>query len=281
MTSNTTRNRVVNSLSYAFLIVMSLLVLLPLLWMVLTALKSMQDITMSRGLNILPSKFEWSNFTKLWNDYPMLAYLKNSLVTVMGSTILMVICTTLCGFGLARFEFKVKEFFLSFLLVTQMFPAVMKIVPYYQILSKLGLVNTNSGLTVVYTSFVIPFCTWMIYGYFRTIPKGLDEAARIDGCGWFTIFWRIILPLVMPGLIATTIYAFLQNWNEYMFASVLTTAEVNKTLPVGIGQMADAYKIEWNSLMCASIISSVPSLILFLFLQKHLISGMTAGAIKE
>ncbi len=281
MMNKTVRNRWINGFSYLFLVCMSLLVVLPLLWMVLTSLKSMQDITMSKGLNILPTEIQWSNFSNLWKDYPMLAYLKNSVITVGCSTILMVICTSLCGFGLARFEFKGKAFILSFLLVTQMFPAVMKIVPYYQILSKLGLVNTNTGLTIVYTSFVIPFCTWLMYGYFRTIPKGLDEAARIDGCGWFKIFLRIILPLILPGLIATTIYAFLQNWNEYMFASVLTTAEVNKTLPVGIGQMADAYKIEWNDLMCASITSSVPSMLLFLFLQKHLINGMTAGAIKE
>lgn len=281
MTSKLKRNRWTNVFCYVFLVCMGLAVVLPLGWMVLTALKSMEDITMSKGLNIFPSQVQWHNFVDIWNNYPMIAYLKNSVITVGLSTVLMVVSTSLCGFGLARFDFKGKAFLLSFLLVTQMFPAVMKIVPYYQILSKLGLVNTNAGLTIVYTSFVIPFCTWMMYGYFRTIPKGLDEAARIDGCGWFSIFLKIVLPLVLPGLIATTIYAFLQNWNEYMFASVLTTAEVHKTLPVGIGQMADAYKIEWNDLMCAAIISSAPSLILFLFLQKHLINGMTAGAVKE
>lgn len=272
----------VNLISYLILGFMSLLVILPLCWMLLTALKSMEEITMSHGLDaVFPETLKWSNFLTIWEQYPMMDYLKNSVISVGFSTILMVVCASLCGFGLARFHFRGKAFILSFLLVTQMFPAVMKIVPYYQILSELHLINTNTGLVIVYTSFVIPFCTWMMYGYFRTVPQGLDEAARIDGCSWLKTFLKIVFPLVLPGLIATTIYAFLQNWNEYMFASVLTTAEINKTLPVGIGQMADAYKIEWNSLMCASIISSIPSMLLFLFLQKHLINGMTAGAVKE
>lgn len=267
--------------SYLLLGLLSLLVLLPLAWMFLTAIKSMEEITLSRGMNFLPEVFSLENFVKIWDNYPMLTFFKNSLITVGCSTVLVIICASLCGYGLSRFEFKGKAAFLGFLLVTQMFPAVMKIVPYYKILSTLDLINTRTGLTMVYTSFCIPFCTWLMYGYFRGIPNGLDDAARIDGCSWLKSFWKIVLPLARPGIIATTIYAFLQNWNEYMFASVLMTRDANKTLTIGIAQMGDAYNILWNDLMCAAILASIPTLLIFLFMQKQLISGMTSGAVKE
>lgn len=170
---------------------------------------------------------------------------------------------------------------LSFLLVTQMFPAVMKIIPYYKILVSVHLNNTQIGLMVVYASFSIPFCTWMMYGYFKSISTGLDEAARVDGSSAFNTFLKIILPIALPGLVATIIYAFLQNWNEYMFASVLMSADEKKTITYAISTMADAYKIQWNYLMCAAMISSVPTLTVFVVMQKYLIAGMTAGAVKE
>lgn len=279
--SKKSRRMLADGGSYLLLGLLSLLVLLPLAWMFLTSIKSMEEITLSKGMNFLPAVFSLENFVKIWDNYPMLTYFKNSLITVGGSTVLVIICASLCGYGLSRFQFKGKAAFLGFLLVTQMFPAVMKIVPYYKILSMFDLINTRTGLTVVYTSFCIPFCTWLMYGYFRGIPTGLDEAARIDGCGWLKSFWKIVLPLARPGIIATTLYAFLQNWNEYMFASVLMTRDANKTLTIGIAQMGDAYNILWNDLMCASILASVPTLLIFLFLQKHLISGMTSGAVKE
>lgn len=276
------RKRILTDIgSYVILIFFSLLVILPLIWMFLTAIKSMEEITLSKGMNFLPAAFSLENFVKIWENYPMMTYFKNSALTVGGSTLLVIMCASLCGYGLSRFEFKGKAAFLGFLLVTQMFPAVMKIVPYYRILSMFDLINTKTGLTLVYTSFCIPFCTWLMYGYFRGIPNGLDEAARIDGCNWFQSFWKIVLPLARPGIIATTIYAFLQNWNEYMFASVLMNRDANKTLTIGIAQMGDAYNILWNDLMCASILASLPTLLIFLFLQKQLISGMTSGAVKE
>lgn len=279
--TNKTRKRIADGVSYVILIFFSVLVLLPLIWMFLTSIKSMEEITLSKTLGILPQTFSLENFVKIWENYPMLTYFKNSAISVCGSTLLVIACASLCGYGLSRFEFKGKAAFMGFLLVTQMFPAVMKIVPYYQTLSALKLINTKTGLTLVYTSLCIPFCTWLMYGYFKGIPAGLDEAARIDGCTWFQSFRKIVLPLAVPGIIATTVYAFLQNWNEYMFASVLMNREANKTLTIGIAQMGDAYNILWNDLMCASILASIPTLLIFLFLQKHLISGMTSGAVKE
>lgn len=279
--TKTNKNRLVLLLGYVVLITGCLCVLLPLSWMVITSLKSMTDITLSKGLKLFPSGPTLENFANIWKEYPIATYIKNSIIAVGGSTIFGVICAALCGYGLSRYEFRGKALLLSFLLVTQMFPAVMKIIPYYKILVSLHLNNTRTGLLVVYASFGIPFCTWMMYGYFRSIPTGLDEAARVDGSSAFYTFYKIILPIALPGLVATVIYAFLQNWNEYMFASVLMSADEKKTITYAISTIADAYKIQWNYLMCAAMISSVPTLAVFTVMQKYLIAGMTAGAVKE
>ena len=279
--TKTNKNRLVLLLGYVVLITGCLCVLLPLSWMVITSLKSMTDITLSKGLKLFPSGPTLENFANIWKEYPIATYIKNSIIAVGGSTIFGVICAALCGYGLSRYEFRGKALLLSFLLVTQMFPAVMKIIPYYKILVSLHLNNTRTGLLVVYASFGIPFCTWMMYGYFRSIPTGLDEAARVDGSSAFYTFYKIILPIALPGLVATVIYACLQNWNEYMFASVLMSADEKKTITYAISTMADAYKIQWNYLMCAAMISSVPTLAVFTVMQKYLIAGMTAGAVKE
>ena len=275
------KNRLFTCIGYLILGIGCLGVLLPLSWMVITSLKSMADITLSRGLTLFPSGPTLENFVNIWKEYPIATYIKNSIVAVGGSTVIGVVCAALCGYGLSRYQFKGKAFLLSFLLVTQMFPAVMKIIPYYKILVSVHLNNTQIGLMVVYASFSIPFCTWMMYGYFKSISTGLDEAARVDGSSAFNTFLKIILPSALPGLVATIIYAFLQNWNEYMFASVLMSADEKKTITYAISTMADAYKIQWNYLMCAAMISSVPTLTVFVVMQKYLIAGMTAGAVKE
>ncbi|MBQ9197161.1 MAG: carbohydrate ABC transporter permease [Clostridia bacterium] len=277
----TKKNRMTAAGHYTILTLGCLCVLLPVAWMIITSLKSMQDITLSKGVQLFPTGPTIVNYITIWSDYPLLAYIKNSLISVGGSTIFAVACASLCGYGLSRYDFTGKKFLLSFLLVTQMFPAVMKIIPYYKILVNLRLNNTAVGLMIVYASFSIPFCTWMMYGYFKTISTSLDEAARIDGCTPLMTFFKVVLPLTIPGLVATTIYAFLQNWNEYMFASVLISSDEKKTLTFAISTMADAYRIQWNYLMCASIIASVPTMLIFVFLQKQLIAGMTAGAVKE
>ena len=275
------KNRLFTCIGYLILGIGCLGVLLPLSWMVITSLKSMADITLSRGLTLFPSGPTLENFVNIWKEYPIATYIKNSIVAVGGSTVIGVVCAALCGYGLSRYQFKGKAFLLSFLLVTQMFPAVMKIIPYYKILVSVHLNNTQIGLMVVYASFSIPFCTWMMYGYFKSISTGLDEAARVDGNSAFNTFFKVILPIALPGLVATIRYAFLQNWNEYMFASVLISADEKKTITYAISTMADAYKIQWNYLMCAAMISSVPTLTVFVVMQKYLIAGMTAGAVKE
>lgn len=274
------KDKVFNSFMYLIMVVASLVVLVPTLWMVSTALKP-NDEVMVTPPQWIPDAPTWESFVRIWDDYPFATYFANSVYIVLAATIISLVFSAMAGYGASRFRFKGKSTFLTFLLVTQMFPSIMLLIPFYKVLKTLGLIDTHLGLILVYISFTIPFCTWMMMGFFQGIPKELDEAATIDGCGRIRTFVQIILPLSLPGIAATAIYSFLQGWNEYMFALILTTSEDMKTLPVGIGQLNGFYKIVWNDMMAASFVSSLPLVILFLFLQKYFISSLTAGAVKQ
>lgn len=277
--SNRTNRTVRLAVTYAILSVATLCVLVPVAWMLSTALKTDQGI-FSIPPRWIPEQISLEAATRVWSLYPFLRYLTNSLVVVVCSTVISVLFSCLAGYGLARFRFPGRGSFLTFLLMSQMFPSIMLLVPYYKIFQTTGLVNTHAALVVTYVSFTIPFCTWMMYGYFRGIPAELDEAAGIDGAGRLQTFVRVVMPLAMPGVAAVAIYSFVTAWNEYMFALVLTQSEDMKTLAVGIGQMVGQYRISWNDLMASSLYASVPLVLIFILLQRHLISGLTAGAVK-
>lgn len=276
----TKRKKRINALCYAGLILASLVVLVPILYMASTSFKSIQEIMSSSIVTLFPQKFSTEAYHNIISNYPFFTYLKNSLIISISATAIAVIFSTLAGYGFSRFRFSGKGLIMMFILVTQMFPAVMLFVPYYKLLTIYGLANTRTGIIIVHIASVIPFCSWMMYGFFNSISRELDEAARIDGCGHLRTFFQVVAPLTLPGLISTTIYAFIQSWNEYMFSMLCITKESMKTLPVAIGQMAGYDKIMWNDLMAASLLSSLPVVVLFLFLQKYFINSMTSGAVK-
>jgi ABC-type glycerol-3-phosphate transport system permease component len=266
--------------AYVVLLVASVIVLVPVLWMFSTAVKGQQELFSTPPVWI-PTAPNLDAFVRVWADYPFLTYFSNSLIVVGASTLISVAFSAFAGYGMARFEFRGKGSFLTFLLMSQMFPSIMLLIPYYKIIQATGLIDTHMALIVTYVSFQIPLCSWMMYGYFKGIPKELDEAAAIDGLGRFRTFWLVVMPLALPGAVATAIYAFISGWNEYMFALVLTQSEDMKTVAVGIGQLIGQYKIQWNDLMAASLYAIVPLAILFIFLQKHLVGGLAAGAVKS
>ena len=270
----------INALCYMGLTLGSLIVLVPILYMASTSFKSINEIMTSSTVTMFPKTFSLEAYKNVITEYPFFTYLKNSVVISTVATVLAVLFSTLAGYGFSRFQFKGKGMIMMFILVTQMFPAVMLFVPYYKLLTIYGLANSRRGIILVHIASVIPFCSWMMDGFFNSISRELDEAARIDGCSHLKIFWKIIAPLTLPGLISTTIYAFIQSWNEYMFTMLCITSDKMKTLPVAIGQMASYDKIMWNDLMAASLLSSLPVVVMFIFLQRYFISSMTQGAVK-
>lgn len=265
--------------SYVILIVLSIIVLLPVLWMVSTSLKTPIE-TMTVPPTWIPDNPSANSFGRLWNEYPFGTFFRNSIIIVFLSMFISVLLACLAGYGISRYRFRGKKAMTTFILITQMFPSVMLLVPFYGIINRLGLINTHLGLIIVYVSFTVPFSTWMMIGFFKTLPLELDEAAMIDGCTVWQTFSRVVLPLTLPGIASTSIYSFITSWNEYMFAFILTNSPDMRTLSVGIAELNGFQQILWNDMMAASLIASLPSIILFIFLQKYFINSLTAGAVK-
>ena len=215
-------------LCYIVLILGSLFVILPILYMISTSFKSISEIQTAKVPTLFPKSFSLEGYKNIVGNYPFATYLKNSLLLTCLSTLISVAFSTLAGYGFSRFKFRGKGAAMFFILTTQMFPTVMLYVPYYKLLTMYRLNNTYAGLTLVFIASVIPFCSWMMYGYFNGISRELDEAAFIDGCGRFRTFFQIIAPLTLPGVISTTIYAFIYNWYEYMFTMLFTAADEMK-----------------------------------------------------
>lgn len=267
-------------LRYVFLITLSLFILVPVLWMVSTAFKTEAE-TYSPNPIWIPSIISLESFKKFFGLYNFGTMTWNSLITCIGSVLICTAFSCLAGYGVTRFKFRGKKTFMGFLLVTQMFPSVMLVVPFYSVLTKYHLTNSLLGLIIVYAATNIAFSTWMMTSYFKTIPVELDEAARVDGASSFTIFRKIILPLVIPGIAAVAIFVLINGWNEYMYSSVLISKDSLKTLTVGIVSLNTQNQVHWNDMMAASTMSCIPLIILFMCFQKYFIAGMTSGAVKS
>ena len=278
--SVSTERTVTRVVAYVILAAASLAVLIPVLWMLSTAVKPDTQL-FETPPQWIPSEITFQAFARVWADYPFAQYFGNSLLVVGGATAISVFFSAFAGYGMARFEFRGKGSFLTFLLMTQMFPSIMLLIPYYKIIQSLGLINTHTALIITYISFTIPFCSWMMLGYFKAIPRELDEAAAIDGLSRLRTYFQVVLPLALPGVAATAIFSFITGRNEQIFALVLTQTEDMKTLAVGIGQMVGQYRVLWNDLMAVCLFAVLPVVIVFVFLQRYLISGLTAGAVKS
>ncbi len=265
---------------YVVLIFLASLVLVPILWMVSTAFKTEAE-TYSPTPIWIPSEISLGAFKKFFGIYNFGSMTLNSLVTCLGSMLICTVFSCLAGYGVTRFKFRGRKGFLDFLLITQMFPSVMLVVPFYSVLSKYHMTNSLLGLIIVYAATNIAFSTWMMTSYFKTIPVELDEAARVDGASSWTIFYKIILPLVVPGIAAVAIFVLINGWNEYMYSSVLISKDSLKTLTVGIVSLNTQNQVHWNDMMAASSMSCLPLIILFLCFQKYFIAGMTSGAVKS
>ena len=215
--------------TYSILIIMTFLIFVPIFWMISTSLKT-EAVMFDTPIELIPSDPTLESYKNLWSAYPFLTYLRNSIFVVSAATFFSVSISTFAGYGISRFKFRGRGFYMSFLLATQLFPSIMLLIPYYKIFKTLNLIDSLYGLIVAYVSFTIPFCTWMMRGYFNGISRDLDQAASIDGANRFRVFRSVILPLAWPGIAATAIYAFIAGWNEYLFALVFINTTEKKTV---------------------------------------------------
>lgn len=280
MNKRVRKKKVGQVLDYLILILLAAVVIVPVLWMISTAFKT-EAQTYSPKPQWIPNPVSLESFQKFFTTYNFGRMTVNSLLTCLFAMIICISCAGLAGYGVTRFHFKGKKQLMNFLLITQMFPSVMLVVPFYAVLSKYHLTNSLVGLVIVYAATNVAFSTWMLVSYFKTVPIELDEAARVDGASSFRIFWNIILPLIVSGIAAVAIFVLFNGWNEYMYSSVLISNDKLKTLTVGIISLNSQYQIKWNDLMAASTVSSLPLVVLFVCFQKYFIAGMTGGAVKS
>jgi arabinogalactan oligomer / maltooligosaccharide transport system permease protein len=277
-----TRKWYVSLLLHASLWVACLLAVFPVLWILISSFKPQQEIISSPTLSILPHHWQISNYVHVLTDdhHIFLTWLWNSVAIAFMTTVIGVFLAATAAYAFSRYRFPGYRLALSSFLIAQMFPAAILIVPIYNILLHLGLLNQKFGLVLAYCTVAVPFCVWMLKGYFDTIPISLEEAGLIDGLTPFGTFWRIVIPLSLPGLAVTFFYSFITAWNEVAFANVLLVANKSFTLPVGLQTYVFQFAADWEKLTAAAIIVTLPAILVFLVAQRYLVSGLTRGGVK-
>ncbi|MEM9999137.1 MAG: sugar ABC transporter permease [Bacteroidota bacterium] len=266
-------------LSYATLVLFAFVAVYPVLRILTISLRP-GDRLLSTSLAIIPEDATMGNYAELVGETPFVRWLLNSLLVAAVVTLTGVALASTAGYALSRFKFRGRNAALSGILITQMFPATMLLLPLYIMLIRLGLLNSYLGLIIIYTATALPFCVWQMKGYYDTIPPSLEEAARIDGAGPWQAFYKVIFPLAAPALVITALFSFMTAWNEYVVAAVVLQDTELFTLPVGLKLFQGNLRADWGLYAAGSLVVSVPVIALFLVLSRYLISGLTLGAVK-
>jgi len=253
--------------------------LFPLFWLLKVAVTP-NDLLYSEGVRLWPSRtsLEHFNFVLAHSAFPI--FFRNSLIVSGATAAIVTAVASLSGYALSRFAFRGKYWLVGLMLLTQMFPLVMLVAPIFKMLSPVGLTNSLSGLVLVYTSFNIPFATFLMQSFFDGIPKELEEAAKIDGASQFKAFLQIILPLTLPGLAATLGFVFTAAWSELLFALMLISGNESATFPVGLLTFVSKFSVDFGQMMAAGVLALIPACLFFLLIQRYLVQGLTAGAVK-
>ncbi|WP_233159020.1 carbohydrate ABC transporter permease [Pseudonocardia sp. MH-G8] len=272
--------RVVRAVGLTLLL---LFTLAPLFVMVSSAVKPLADV--QGPFRWVPSTVTLRPFVDIWSTIPLARYFLNSIVVAVCATVLSVAIAIFAAYAVNRYRFAGREVFRLTVLSTQMFPGILFLLPLFLIFVNLGratgleFAGSREALIITYLTFSLPFAIWMLIGYFETIPRELDEAAQVDGATPVGALFRVVLPAARPGIVAVGIYAFITAWGETLFASVMTT-DATRTLAVGLREYSNQTGVFWNEIMAASLVVSAPIVVGFLFLQKYLVQGLTAGAVK-
>ena len=255
-----------------------LLIVIPVFWIIDTSFSPGNSLSSSEGFRV--GDWTTEHFSNILSSDEFYVWVKNSLIVSIGTTLLGLSIAIPAGYGFSRYQFYGKSMIMFSFILVQMFPGVIIIVPYFILMKTLGLLNTSAGLILAYSVTALPLCVWMLKGYFDTIPRELEEAARIDGCSQFQVFWKIIIPLSLPAIAVTSLFSFLAAWNEFLLALTFNTSNENYTLPVGLASFISPTKQLWGDFAALSIIAAIPIVLLFILFQKYLINGLTAGSVK-
>ncbi len=266
--------------TYCGLSIFYVFLLLPIAWLVLSSFRNSDSVQSGR---LLPewSELTFQNYIQTFQISNFVTYLVNSFVIAFSVMVLTVFLGSLGAYALSRFALKGKKLFMMAALLPQFFPYVLVLIPFYVLMSNLNLVDTHIGLILTHTSLTLPFALWMLTGYFNAIPMELDQAALIDGCSRFGVLFRILYPVAIPGLVVAGFFAFVVSWGDYLFVSILSQSNETQTLPIGLQTFMSSLEVQWGLITAGTVLAIVPTVIFFSIVQRRLVSGLTAGAVKS
>lgn len=273
------RERAGRAAIYVALTLATIVMVFPVLWMLSVSLKPTTE-TFSLPPRLIPESLQFSAYARVLSNPDFRDFFVNSYLVGLAVTGLSVLLGTLAAFGFSRYRFFGDRSAKLFVITTQMVPTITLLIPFFGVIVWLRLYDTLWGLVVTYLTFALPYAVIMMNGYLDTIPKDFDEAATIDGCSPLGVLFRVLLPVAAPGIISTAVYTFLLSWNEFLFALALTRSTDMRTVPVGIAMMVGEFGLKWDEMMAFSVLGSIPIILLFMFVQRYVVSGLSAGGVK-
>jgi multiple sugar transport system permease protein len=266
-------------LGFIGMIVFLVVIVFPFYWLIITALKDPKDISLM-PTELWPSRWSFQFFINCFTEHHLQVYLENSIIVALGAMIVTIIIAFPAAYAFARLKFRFKKFWKNFILIANMFPIIAIVTPMFIIFKNLHLINTYAGLIVPSVIITLPMAIWTLISFINALPYDLEEAAQIDGCSRFQSVIKIIVPLAAPGVFTTAIIAFITAWNEFMFALILITKDQMRTVPVAISMFPGQYTVPWGDMAAASVIATIPIVIVVLLCQRKIVSGLTSGAVK-
>ena len=261
------------------LLTLAAIVLVPFWWIANMSFKTYEQIQFATSIYV-PRPFTWDNYTGLWLDTRFPLWLRNSLVTAVVVTAITTVIASAAGYAVARLRFPGRQVVATAILILYLVPPALLFIPLYRVLAELGATNHLASLFLSYPTFTVPFCTWLLVGFFKSLPSELEEAALVDGANRLTALTRVLLPLAAPGIVASAIFAFTLSWNEFLYALVFIQDETTITVPVGLNLLIYGDVFHWGQLMAASVITTVPVVGLYMFIHRWMVEGLAAGAVK-
>lgn len=273
------RGRPTRILCYLYLILLSVFALFPLLWILLSSVKGKGEIT-ADPTALWPREFTLEYYDHVLRQLNFVTNIGNSVFIALGTTLLSVAISAMAAYGIVRFFPRAGRRMTRLLITTYMFPPILLAVPYSVMIARLGLVNSRPGLALVYLSFSVPYAVWLLVGFFQTVPVGIEEAARIDGATRRQVFGRIALPIISPGIVAVAIYTFINAWNEYLYALILLNSSEKMTVSVALSSLGGQEIFDWGTMMAASALVVIPSVLFFMLIQRKIAAGLAQGSVK-
>jgi ABC-type glycerol-3-phosphate transport system permease component len=267
-------------LTYAGLLVTYAILLLPIGWLIVCSFRSNDSIQSGRLFPTI-SELTLRNYFEVFAINNVFRFLVNSFLIAGSVMLLVVLLGSLGAYALSRFSLRGKNWLMMSTLLPQFFPYVLILIPFYVLMSNLGLVDTHIGLILTHTSITLPFAIWMLTGYFNAIPKELDQAALIDGCSRLGVLFRIIYPTALPGLVVAGFFAFVVSWGDYLFVSILSQSENTQTLPIALQAFMNSLQVKWGMITAGTVVAILPTILFFSLVQRRLVTGLTAGAVKN